>query len=95
MSDYGERLKALRKAKYPDFSEDMDMHDITDGMSWMADRIEELEAKLAKAVKLIELAIELGRWELNPSFRDELIAFTAELTSSVAADNQVKGGKHD
>ena len=45
-----------------------------------ADRIEELEAKLEKAVKLIELAIELGQWKLNPSFRDELIAFTAELT---------------
>ena len=46
MSDYGERLRALRKSRYPDFSEDMDMHDITDGMSWMADRIEELEADL-------------------------------------------------
>jgi hypothetical protein len=44
-----------------------------------ADHIEELEAKLAKAVKLIEYAIELGRWDLNPSLRDDLIDFSAEL----------------
>jgi len=44
-----------------------------------ADHIEELEAKLAKAMKLIEYAIELGRWDLNPSLRDDLIDFSAEL----------------
>ena len=42
-------------------------------------RIEELEAKLDKAMKLIEYAIELGRWDLNPSLRDDLIDFSAEL----------------
>ena len=45
-----------------------------------AKRIEELEAKLAKAVKLIEYAVEAGRWDLNPSLRDEMIYFTTELT---------------
>jgi len=44
-----------------------------------ADRIEELEAQLAEAMKLIEYAIELGRWDLNPSLRDDLIDFSAEL----------------
>lgn len=63
-----------------DASKEMSKHFVE-----IADKIEELEAKLAKAVKLIELAIELGRWELNPSFRDKLIDFTVELA----------GGKDD
>jgi hypothetical protein len=44
-----------------------------------ADRIEELEAKLAKAVKLIDLAVELAKWDLNPKLRDDMIDFTTEL----------------
>lgn len=63
MSDYGERLDALEKAKYPDLSDDMDMHDITDGMSWMAARIEELENELhlMKTAGIIEVSVR------NPS----------------------------
>ena len=47
---------------------------VTDAM-----RIEELEAKLAKAMRLMGLSVELGRWDLNPSLRDEMIDFIAEL----------------
>ena len=47
---------------------------VTDAM-----RIEELEAKLAKAMRLMGLSVELGRWDLNPSLRDEMIDFSAEL----------------
>lgn len=43
-------------------------------------RAETAEAKLAKAVRLIKLSVELGRWDLNPSLRDEMIDFTTELT---------------
>ena len=38
-----------------------------------------LEAKLAKAVKLIGYAIELGRFELNPKLLDDLIHFKTEI----------------
>jgi len=44
-----------------------------------ADRIEELEAKLATALKLIDLAVELTKWDLNPKLRDDMIDFTTEL----------------
>ena len=37
------------------------------------------ENKLAKAVKLIDLAVELARWDLNPKLRDDMIDFTTEL----------------
>ena len=87
MSDYGERLKALRKAKYPDFSEDMDMHDIIDGMSWMADRIEELEAKLAKANDHIEGLEEL-LWAAEKD-ASEAEAYAAELEAKLTGGKDV------
>ena len=37
------------------------------------------EAKLAKAVRLIDMAVELARWDLNPKLRDDMIDFTAEI----------------
>jgi hypothetical protein len=37
------------------------------------------EAKLAKAVKLIDLAVELAQWDLNPKLRDDMIDFTTEI----------------
>jgi len=40
---------------------------------------DELKAKLAKAVKLIELAVELVQWNLNPKFRDAMIEFTTTV----------------
>lgn len=43
----------------------------------MADRIEELEAKLAKAVKLMELSVELATW--NTALLDDVIFFITEL----------------
>jgi hypothetical protein len=43
-----------------------------------ANRIEALTAKLAKAVRLIDLAVELARWDLNPKLRDDMIDFTTE-----------------
>jgi hypothetical protein len=45
----------------------------------LAEKLHKVESLLAKAVKLIELSVELGRWELNPKFRDELIDFTTEI----------------
>ena len=42
-------------------------------------RVKALEAKLAKAVKLIDLAVELAKWDLNPKLRDDMIDFTTEL----------------
>jgi GMP synthase PP-ATPase subunit len=43
----------------------------------MADRIKELEAKLAKAVKLMELSVELATW--NTALLDDVIFFITEL----------------
>lgn len=40
---------------------------------------EAAEAKLARAVKLIGYAIELGRFELNPKLLDDLIHFKTEI----------------
>ena len=40
---------------------------------------DQAEAKLAKAVKLIGYAIELGRFELNPKLLDDLIHFKTEI----------------
>ena len=42
-------------------------------------RVQELEANLAGAVKLIDLAVELTKWDLNPKLRDDMIDFTTEL----------------
>jgi hypothetical protein len=42
-----------------------------------ADRIEELEAKLAKAVRLMELSVELATW--NTTLLDDVIYFITEL----------------
>lgn len=44
-----------------------------------ADHIEQLNAKLAKAVKLIELAVELARFDLNPKLCDDMIDFVTDL----------------
>lgn len=44
-----------------------------------------LEAKLAKAVKLIDLAVELAKWDRAPKLRDDMIDFTTEI----------KGENHD
>jgi len=41
--------------------------------------IEKLEAKLAKAVRLMDLSVELARWELNRELQDELIVFCTDL----------------
>lgn len=43
------------------------------------DSRKELEANLAGAVKLIDLAVELTKWDLNPKLRDDMIDFTTEL----------------
>lgn len=64
MSDYAERLKALEKAKYPDLETDMDMHEITDSMTWMADRIEALEDENAR----LRLALGKALERLEASF---------------------------
>lgn len=37
------------------------------------------EAKLAKAVELIELAVELARFDLNPKLCDDMIDFVTDL----------------
>ena len=41
------------------------------------DRIKELEAKLAKAVKLMELSVELATW--NTTLLEDVIDFITEL----------------
>lgn len=67
-------------AQHLDEREDWDaLQEVTVELEQAEARIEELEAKLDKAMKLIEYAIELGRWDLNPSLRDDLIDFSAEL----------------
>lgn len=67
-----ELCKALRNAKVTqDFR-----HTLEDEA---ADRIEALTAKLAKAVKLIDLGVQLARWDLNPKLRDDMIDFTTDL----------------
>lgn len=43
------------------------------------------ESKLAQAVKLIDLAVELARWDRAPKLRDDMIDFTTEI----------KGESHD
>ena len=43
----------------------------------LSDRIEELEAKLAKAVKLMELSVELATW--NTTLLEDVIDFITEL----------------
>ena len=45
----------------------------------MDNTVAEAEASLAKAVKLIGYAIELGRFELNPKLLDDLIHFKTEI----------------
>ena len=42
-----------------------------------ADRIKELKAKLAKAVKLMELSVELATW--NTTLLEDVIDFITEL----------------
>lgn len=42
-------------------------------------KLAECEARLGKAVKLIDLAVELARWDLNPKLRDDMIDFTTDL----------------
>ena len=42
-------------------------------------RAKAAEAKLAQAVKLLELAVELARWNLNPKLRDDMIDFTTTV----------------
>lgn len=42
-------------------------------------KIVELEANLAGAVKLIDLAVELSKWDLNTKLRDDMIDFMTEL----------------
>ena len=44
-----------------------------------SDRVEDLEAKLAKAVRLMDLSVELARWELNPKLQHEVIVFCNDL----------------
>jgi len=39
----------------------------------------QLREKLAQAVKLIELAVELAQWNLNPKLRDDMIEFTTTV----------------
>ena len=39
----------------------------------------EVETKLAKAVKLLELAVELAQWNLNPKLRDDMVDFTTTV----------------
>jgi hypothetical protein len=43
----------------------------------LSDRIEELEVKLAKAVKLMELSVELATW--NTTLLEDVIDFITEL----------------
>ena len=43
------------------------------------DRADKAEAKLAQAVKLIELAVELAQWNLNPKLRDDMVDFTTTV----------------
>jgi hypothetical protein len=38
-----------------------------------------------RAVELIDLAVELAQWDLNPKLRDDMIDFTTEI----------KGDSHD
>jgi len=40
---------------------------------------DEAEAKLAKAVRLMEVSVEVARWELDLGLRDSVIDFLAEL----------------
>ena len=41
--------------------------------------VDGLNAKLAQAVKLIELAVELAQWNLNPKLRDDMVDFTTTV----------------
>lgn len=47
-----------------------------------ADRIEELQAKLAKAVRLMEVSVEVARWELDLDLRDSVIEFLAAVSET-------------
>ncbi len=42
-------------------------------------KLAECEARLGKAVELIDLGVELARWDLNPKLRDDMIDFTTDL----------------
>jgi hypothetical protein len=45
----------------------------------LVSELRQVKAELAKAVKLIELAVELARWDLNPTLRDQLVTFATEM----------------
>jgi len=49
----------------------------TGELQQQGDRCEKLEAKLAKAVKLMDLSVELAKWDTT--LIDDVILFTAEL----------------
>jgi len=43
------------------------------------DKAEERRTELAKAVRLMEVSVEVARWELDLDLRDSVIDFLAEL----------------
>jgi hypothetical protein len=49
---------------------------------------EKTEAQLARALKLIGLAVELARWDLNPKLRDDLIDFITQIQITNTPDNR-------
>jgi hypothetical protein len=44
MGVHGENLRSLKRAGYPNASDDMDDYDVAEGVSWMADKIKEMKA---------------------------------------------------
>ena len=64
--------------KHLNDQEDYDaLQEVTTELEQAEARIEELEAKLAKAVRLMELSVELATW--NTTLLQDVIDFIAEL----------------
>lgn len=60
-----------------------------------SEELKETGRKLEKAVKLIDLAVELARWDRAPKLRDDMIDFTTEIKSHSDEFATQKGESHE
>ena len=79
----GERIEELKKERDTYFAErnKFQLYLQRTHADWEIEvaAVDGLNAKLAQAVKLLELAVELARWNLNPKLRDDMIDFTTTV----------------
>ena len=79
----GERIEELKKERDTYFAErnKFQLYLQRTHADWEIEvaAVDGLNAKLAQAVKLLELAVELAQWNLNPKLRDDMVDFTTTV----------------